>query len=63
MSHDYADYLTQFARPYVYTTSISPAIACATLASLKIIQSMKSKRDEISWLAIFNISAKECRLF
>ena len=38
-SHDYADYLTQFARPYIYTTSMSPAMACATLASLQIIQS------------------------
>ncbi|MCB5161954.1 8-amino-7-oxononanoate synthase [Marinomonas algarum] len=38
-SHDYADYLTQFARPYVYTTSMSPAIAGATLASLALIQS------------------------
>jgi len=38
-SHDYADYLTQFARPYVYTTAMSPAIAGATLASLQLIQS------------------------
>lgn len=37
--HDYADYLTQFARPYIYTTSMSPAIAGATLGSLKLIQS------------------------
>ncbi|MCW8357453.1 MAG: 8-amino-7-oxononanoate synthase [Marinomonas sp.] len=38
-SHDFADYLTQFARPYVYTTAMSPAMAGATLASLQIIQS------------------------
>ncbi|MBR7888705.1 8-amino-7-oxononanoate synthase [Marinomonas sp. A79] len=37
-SHDFADYLTQFARPYVYTTSMSPAMTGATLASLQLIQ-------------------------
>lgn len=42
-SHDYAEYLTQFARPYVYTTSMSPAIASATLASLQIIQSAEGQ--------------------
>ncbi|MCV2401405.1 8-amino-7-oxononanoate synthase [Marinomonas sp. C2222] len=36
-SHEYAEYLTQFARPYVYTTSMSPAMAHATLTSLNII--------------------------
>jgi 8-amino-7-oxononanoate synthase len=42
-SHDYADYLTQFARPYVYTTAMSPAIAGATLASLQLIQSSEGQ--------------------
>ena len=42
-SHDYAEYLTQFARPYVYTTSMSPAIAGATLASLQLIQSAEGQ--------------------
>ena len=42
-SHDYADYLTQFARPYVYTTAMSPAMAGATLASLRIIQSSEGQ--------------------
>lgn len=43
-SHDIADYLTQFARPYVYTTAMSPAIAGATLHSLKLIQSDEGKQ-------------------
>ena len=49
-SHDYAEYLTQFARPYVYTTSMSPAIASATLASLQIIQSAEGqdKRERLA---------------
>ncbi|MEO9655737.1 8-amino-7-oxononanoate synthase [Marinomonas sp.] len=42
-SHHFADYLTQFARPYVYTTSMSPAIAVATLASLNLIRSAKGQ--------------------
>jgi len=49
-SHDYADYLTQFARPYIYTTAMSPAMAGATLASLRIIQSLEGqeRRDRLS---------------
>ncbi|WP_369922583.1 8-amino-7-oxononanoate synthase [Marinomonas polaris] len=49
-SNDYADYLTQFARPYVYTTAMSPAIAGATLASLQLIQSAEGqdRRDRLA---------------
>ena len=49
-SHDYADYLTQFARPYIYTTAMSPAMAGATLASLRIIQSSEGqeRRDRLA---------------
>ncbi|AWY01798.1 8-amino-7-oxononanoate synthase [Marinomonas primoryensis] len=49
-SHDYADYLTQFARPYIYTTAMSPAMAGATLASLRIIQSLEGqeRRDRLA---------------
>jgi 8-amino-7-oxononanoate synthase len=38
-SHDFADYLTQFSRPYIYTTAMSPAIVGATRASLSIVKS------------------------
>lgn len=49
-SHDIADYLTQFARPYVYTTSMSPAMAGATLASLELIRSSEGqeRRDRLA---------------
>jgi 8-amino-7-oxononanoate synthase len=49
-SHDYADCLTQFARPYIYTTAMSPAMAGATLASLRIIQSSEGqeRRDRLA---------------
>ncbi len=30
--------MIQFARPYIYTTSSSPALACATLASVRLAQ-------------------------
>ncbi|BFM49330.1 8-amino-7-oxononanoate synthase [Marinomonas sp. THO17] len=36
-NNDFADYLTQFARPYIYTTSMSPATAGASLAALELI--------------------------
>ncbi|MGO3345018.1 MAG: 8-amino-7-oxononanoate synthase [Marinomonas sp.] len=49
-NHDIADYLTQFARPYVYTTAMSPAIAGATLHALKLIQSEEGQelRDKLA---------------
>ncbi|MBJ7536815.1 8-amino-7-oxononanoate synthase [Marinomonas transparens] len=49
-SHDYADYLTQFARPYIYTTAMSPAIAGASLASLQVIQSAEGqeRREQLA---------------
>ncbi|RDL43672.1 8-amino-7-oxononanoate synthase [Marinomonas piezotolerans] len=38
-SEDMANYLTQFARPYIYTTAMPPAVAATVLASLEIIRS------------------------
>ncbi len=37
-SHDLIEYCIQFARPYVYTTAMPPAVAAATLASLQLLQ-------------------------
>ncbi|MGH1485125.1 MAG: 8-amino-7-oxononanoate synthase [Cellvibrionaceae bacterium] len=36
--------LIQFARPYIYTTALPPAIAAATLTSLSLIESEKNRR-------------------
>ena len=35
---DLIEFLIQFARPYIYTTALPPAIAAATLASLQVLE-------------------------
>ncbi|TBR43187.1 8-amino-7-oxononanoate synthase [Marinomonas agarivorans] len=64
-SNDMADFLTQFARPYIYTTAMSPAIAGATKASLSLIrgsegEDLRAKLD--SNIATFRTGAKQLGL-
>ncbi|AKH70465.1 8-amino-7-oxononanoate synthase [Spongiibacter sp. IMCC21906] len=42
--------LIQFARPYIYTTAIPPAIAAATLASLEVVQEESWRRSHLQGL-------------
>ena len=42
--------LIQFARPYIYTTSQPPAIACATLKSLQLLQQESWRRERLQQL-------------
>lgn len=42
--------LIQFARTYIYTTAMSPAIASATLESLRIVESETWRREKLSSL-------------
>jgi 8-amino-7-oxononanoate synthase len=42
--------LLQFARSYIYTTAMPPALACATYASLKLIQKENWRRDYLRHL-------------
>lgn len=42
--------LIQYARTYIYTTSMPPAVAAATLASLKLIQRESWRRDKLNSL-------------
>jgi 8-amino-7-oxononanoate synthase len=42
--------LIQFARPYIYTTAMPPAIAAATRASLRIIQNEHWRREHLQQL-------------
>ncbi|MBH3471373.1 8-amino-7-oxononanoate synthase [Pseudomonas putida] len=42
--------LVQFARPYVYTTSQPPALACATLKSLELLRRETWRREHLTAL-------------
>lgn len=47
-SEELIETLIQFARPYIYTTSQSPAIAVATLQSLQLIQQEAWRRTHLN---------------
>ena len=42
--------LIQFARPYIYTTAMPPAVAAATRASLRLIQTEHWRREHLQKL-------------
>jgi 8-amino-7-oxononanoate synthase len=49
-SDDLIESLIQFARPYIYTTSQPPALACATLKSLELLRSEHWRREHLQAL-------------
>lgn len=49
-SDDLIEALVQFARPYIYTTSQPPALACATLQSLELLRSEHWRREHLNAL-------------
>ena len=49
-SEELIETLIQFARPYIYTTSQPPAVACATLKSLQIVREQNWRREHLARL-------------
>ncbi|WP_339515584.1 8-amino-7-oxononanoate synthase [Pseudomonas sp. RL_15y_Pfl2_60] len=49
-SEELIEALVQFARPYIYTTSQPPALACATLKSLELLRSEHWRREHLNAL-------------
>lgn len=46
-SEELIETLVQFARPYIYTTSQPPALACATLKSLELLRREHWRREHL----------------
>ena len=62
-SEDLIESLVQFARPYIYTTSQPPALACATLKSLALLRDEHWRREHLAALiAQFRGGAEEIGL-
>ncbi|WP_017906302.1 8-amino-7-oxononanoate synthase [Pseudomonas asplenii] len=49
-SEELIESLVQFARPYIYTTSQPPALACATLKSLELLRTEHWRREHLNAL-------------
>ncbi|PKM21388.1 MAG: 8-amino-7-oxononanoate synthase [Gammaproteobacteria bacterium HGW-Gammaproteobacteria-14] len=49
-SDELIETLIQFARPYIYTTALPPAVAAATLASLERVQQDHFRREKLDML-------------
>jgi 8-amino-7-oxononanoate synthase len=49
-SEELIETLVQFARPYIYTTSQPPALACATLKSLELLRTEHWRREHLAQL-------------
>ncbi|VXB19526.1 8-amino-7-oxononanoate synthase [Pseudomonas sp. 8AS] len=62
-SEELIETLIQFARPYIYTTSQPPAVACATLKSLELLRTEGWRREHLNKLiARFRAGAAEIGL-
>lgn len=59
-SDDLIETLIQFARPYIYTTALPPAVAAATLASLTLLREESWRREKLrSLIARFRDGAAQ----
>ena len=60
---DMIEYLIQRARTYIYTTSLPPAVAHATLTSLQIVQEEDWRREYLhSLITRFRVAAEQLNL-
>jgi len=57
------DYLVQFARPYIYTTGMPPAVAAGALAAIEVMQREPERRERLSRnIGFFRARAAELAL-
>ncbi|MCI8208286.1 8-amino-7-oxononanoate synthase [Pseudomonas sp. S25] len=62
-SDELIETMIQFARPYIYTTSQPPALACATLKSLELLRTEHWRREHLAQLiAQFRAGAEQIGL-
>ncbi len=62
-SDELIETMIQFARPYIYTTSQPPALACATLKSLELLRTEHWRREHLTQLiAQFRAGAEQIGL-
>lgn len=60
---DVIETLIQFGRSYIYTTASPPALACASLSALRIVQNEAWRRDKLNELiALFKAEAQRIGL-
>lgn len=52
-SAELIDYLVQFARSYIYTTAMPPALAAAGLASLRLLREEPQRRQHLQALIVY----------
>jgi 8-amino-7-oxononanoate synthase len=57
-SNELIDFIKQKARPYIYTTAISPALCVATLKSLEIIKTGKQQQKLFANIEYFKKTAQ-----
>ncbi len=58
-SRDLIEYLIQFSRPYIYTTAMPAAVAAATRASIKLLDTESWRREQLrQHIALFKACAR-----
>ncbi len=57
-SYELIEYLMQKSRPFIYTTAIAPALACASITSLEIIKKGHLQQKLVSNIKYFKDIAK-----